>query len=42
MMDLHELLERKVADEGLNKQQANRLTMLIASAEDEAKRQAIF
>jgi hypothetical protein len=42
MMDLHELLERKVADEGLNAQQANRLTRLIAKAEDEAKRQAIL
>jgi hypothetical protein len=41
-MDLHELLEKKVADEGLNAQQANRLTRLIAGAEDEAKRQAIL
>ena len=41
-MDLHELLEKKVADEGLNKQQANWLTRLIANAEDEAKREAIL
>ena len=41
-MELHELLERKVSDEGLNTQQANWLTRLIVDAEDEAKRQAIL
>lgn len=42
MMDLGELLEKKVADERLNKEQANRLTRLMANAEDEAKRRAIL